>query len=220
MKKVEVNVFTINELSPIVKEKAIEKYRDEIDNFAWQDENRESMEKFAEIFPIKIRNWSYGGRGEGVQFYFESEDYIEELSGQRLATYLWNNYKNDLWKGKYMGSLKTNDYVKHNRIKSPVKVNSVGNRHNPYYSAITLDNSCVLTGYCMDDDLTDNIYSFINKPDDRNFRDLLEDCFDAWVTACNRDIEWQQSDEYIIEQIENSEMEFDECGKRFLSCAS
>lgn len=208
MKQITLSLYSFEELSEEAKQKAIEDHRDLCngDQPAWADENRESMEKFSEIFPIKVTNWSYGGRGEGVDFRFETEDYIEELSGVRLATYIWNNYKNKLFKGKWYSKA----WDEKLRILNPSKGTGVERR-----SKIILDNCCVLTGYCMDDTILDPIYQFLNKPSNIDFRELLEDCFDAWIKACNSDIEWQNSYEYLSEELINNEYEFEEDGSKF-----
>lgn len=222
MKTVEINLYKFEELSERAKQTAIEHHRNNNFEYFWADENRQTLEKFAEIFPIKVTNWSYGGRGEGVDFHFTCSDEIEELTGQRLATYIWNNYKTDLFKGKYFHSQKfglTDHKLNHRRVKSrQITTNcpNMGKWSNSYYSAILLDSCCVLTGYCMDDEILNPIYNFLNKPiENISFRDLLESCFDCWVTACNNDIEYQNSDEYISDEIINNDCDFEEDGTIF-----
>lgn len=220
MRTIETKLYQFEELSEESKQRAIEKWRSEDTEIAWASENRDTMEKFAEIFPIKVTDWSYGGRGEGVSFRFTCDDCIEELSGQRLATYIWNNYKSDLFKGKYYHSQKfglTDHRLIHRRVKSKQITNNCPNKgkwSNSYYSGLFLETSCVLTGYCMDDDILDPIYKFLDKPSNQTFRDLLENCFDEWIKACNRDIDWQNSDEYISETISANDYEFEEDGTR------
>ncbi len=140
-----------------------------------------------------------------------------DLTGQRLATYIWNNYKNDLFKGKYYNyESNTKEQIKHKRIKSVFYKNS-GLWGNYYYSAITLEHSCVLTGWCYDDDILDPIYNFLNKPskDGSNFRDLLEDCITSICKSVENEIEYRNTDEYIKEHIEANEYEFTKEGNRF-----
>lgn len=219
MKTIELKLYSFNELSDEAKGQAIERYRNNIHDYAWTGENKDTLEKFAEIFPIKITDWSYGGRGEGVSFYFTESDEIENMSGLRLAKYLWNNYKTDIFKPKWrdMGKLGlTDNPIRHKRVKSKQITNNCPNKgkySNSYYSAIFTDTWCQLTGYYMDNEILDEIYKYIDKPDSRTFRDLLEDCFDNWVKACNADIEYQNSDEYISEHLEVNEYEFTENGE-------
>jgi hypothetical protein len=190
------DVYTFAELSEESKEKAIENYRNKGYEPDWQSENIDTLNKFAEIFPVKIKNWEYGSyRGDGVSFEFTADSDIEELTGQRLATYLWNNYKSYLYKGKYYSIHKNGKYY---------------SRH----SKIQLEHSCVLTGYCMDDDILQPIYDFMSKPDKRtDFKELMADCFHAWIKACNEDIEYQNSDEHIKEELEINNYEFTENGE-------
>lgn len=208
MRTIELKLLKFSELSDKAKEKACENYRNKGYEPAWTQENRETMEKFAEIFPIKIMNWSYGGRGEGVSYCFTVDDTIEELSGQRLATYIWNNYRHDIFKGKYYSSPMRNVPVD--------KQHPAGLTYTKRYSKIILENCCVLTGYCMDDSILAPIYKFLNKPDiNVNFKDLLDDCFDEWINACNADVEFQNSDEYVGEHLEANEYEFIEEGETY-----
>lgn len=61
----------------------------------------------------------------------------------------------------------------------------------------------------MDESLLKPIYEFLKKPSDSiNFLDLLDDCFNEWVKAGNADIDYQNSDEFIIGEIENNELFF------------
>jgi len=221
MKTIEIQLYKFSELSETAKQTAIENYRNKNDEYFWADENRATMETFAEIFPIKVTNWSYGGRGEGVSFHFTADDAIENLSGVRLSTYLWNNYKTELFKGKYYHSQSfglTDKKLKHKRVKSIEITNNCPNKgkfSNSYYSAIQLETCCVLTGYCMDDDILQPIYDFMNKPTAQNFNELLEDCFNAWVKSCNDDADYQISEEFISEELENNEQYFTEDGKLY-----
>ena len=100
MRTIETILYSFEELSEGAKQKAIEDWRNNTQEYEWSSENRDTLEKFADIFPIRIRNWSYGGSGEGVHFEFTADGEIEELSGQRLATYIWNNYRNEIYTPK------------------------------------------------------------------------------------------------------------------------
>lgn len=226
MRTIRTKVYKFSELSKAAKQTAIEWYRSRDTELQWADENRHSMERFAEIFPIKVTDWCYGRRGEGVSFRFETDrDEIEQLSGQRLATYIWNNYRDQIYSRMYysmMGSIGLTDHkINHKRVTSEQIKNECPNKgkwSNSYHSAITIEKmNCPLTGYCMDNELLFTIYEFLDKPDSRNFEDLLEDCFNEWIKACNKDIEWQNSDEFITEEIENYDYEFTKDGKAFNS---
>jgi len=160
MKTVELKIYSFDELSESAKQKAIDNNRPE--EIFWSEENRETMEKFAAIFPITVKDWSYGGPGSGVSFSFDETDEIEELTGWRLATYLWNNYRKQIFQGKYYGRLSPTD-AKGNKIEVS-KAHPIGQRHVIRHSRIILQTSCVLTGYYMDDVILEPIYSFLGKP--------------------------------------------------------
>ena len=205
----ETKVYPFDELSDDAKQKAIDRYRYKNNDLFWDDENRETLNAFERVFPIKIKDWEYGYRNY-ISFEMTVEhDEIEELTGWRLVSYLWNNYRTDLYKGRYY-NVKANHPVRHKRVTSKTFKN--GNTHNAYRSAVFFENSCPLTGYCMDDDILEDIYKYINKPDGRTFKELLNDCLYNWIKACNADVEYQNSDEFITEEIKNREYEFDECG--------
>jgi hypothetical protein len=221
MKTVKVKVFSLSELSEKAQQRAHDDYQSTHDEIAWSDENRQTLEAFEKVFPIQITDWSYGGRGEGVTFRSDMDGKVEELSGVRLATYLWNNYKNQLFEEKYYKSWQTLTRVSHKKVKSEKMTKETGwtnpevlGKYWNKYKGLQLEHSCVLTGYCMDDEILDPIYAFLDKPRNINFLDLLEECFDAWIKACNRDVDYQNSFEYFEKEAEANDYEFLESGKR------
>ena len=70
------------------------------------------------------------------------------------------------------------------------------------------NSDCPLTGYCGDECLFDAIREFKAKPDSRTLAELFQDCADGWHKGYSDDIEYQNSDEYIREQIEVNQYEF------------
>lgn len=205
--KITKNIYKFSELSSEAKHNAIQKYRDSNPDLSWQDENMDSLKKFAEIFPIKLTKAFYGDRGEGVSYYFDC-NYVENLCGQRLATFIWNNYSNEIYSQKYYKSWSSNKKIIHKKVKS--KIQPSGNYWNVYKGLFIIEGDCILTGYYMDDVLLKEIYDFVRSPDNRNFNDLLNHCFDNWISAGNADIEKQNSDEYIVDILIDEK--FDENG--------
>lgn len=201
---IRVKVYKFNELNEQAKQKAIDNWRNESHEISWSDENADTLRRFADIFPCKLKSWCYGDRGEGVYWTFTGEDQIEELSGQRLATYIWNNYHNDIYKPKqywiYQG--------RHNTVGQ-------GAKHRDSKVSLYDEFACPLTGYCMDNEIIAPLFDFMRKPDTRDFKELLESCFDAWIDACNNDVEFQNSDEVISETLESNDYEFTQDGKRY-----
>ncbi len=214
MRTVRIKVLKFDELTEQAKQKAISDFRNKgIETDYIYDDAYASVKKFHEIFPTKegSRSWLDIQTGH-------IDDVILELKGLRLQKYLWNNFKNEIFKGKYFGDAEVKHCIKHKRIKSIDHKN--GNFTNAYYSAIKLDSSCVLTGVCYDLDLLDPIYAYLNKTDFSNdtttFESLLEDCFKSLEKSIESEVDDRNSDESIQEDIENNKYEFTAEGKRFL----
>lgn len=209
---IRTKVYKFNELSKQAKAKAIEEYREShaFDEFSEGEEYIKSMEEFADLFNLTLGNWSIGGRGEAIPFEFNFDhEEIEEFTSHRLAKYIWNNYGHKLYKGKYFSLWsKTEKSYKHYKDGYPV----LKSRDS---KVIKEGRNCVLTGVCTDEDLLDNIYNFLEKPDERNFKDLVEDCFEALIKAYNEERDSQSSDEYIIDQLENGDQLYTRAGKEF-----
>jgi len=210
MKTITVNLYEFNELSDEAKENAINHFRDKNTDYSWfVEEANDTFEKFAKIFNIDWRNIYYCEPYRN-DYKLDLDDNIINLSGHRLAKYIWNNYKRDLFKGKYY-SVKSNKVLKHKRVKSEILKN--GNVFNAYYSKIQLENSCVLTGVCYDEDILKPVYDFLDKPKDNiNFETLLNDCIYSLCHSVSSEIEYRESDKGITEEIESNDYDFDEDG--------
>lgn len=188
MRKIETTVYSFSELSENAKKRAMDKFYSNGWEPAWGDENLSSLKEFYKLFDYLIksgnRNWT------DVRFIGDTD--VLNLSGIRAMKYLWNNYGNDLFKGKY--------YYRNGKSR---------------YSKVQRDNtSCVLTGFCMDDDVLQPIYEFLKKPDQRTIEDLLQECVESWRIASERDEEYQQSEEYFSEEAYANGWEFTEDGER------
>lgn len=196
MRTITKEVFTINELSDSAKEKAHYDHCSN-DSYAWAGDNEAVLKEFTKIFPVKITKWEYGNQNY-INFNFTDDEDIENLSGIRLLKYLHNNYYNELFKGKY--------FSKGNYIDGKYYYKS---RH----SKVIMSNSCVLTGYCIDDDILEPIYKFLKNPcKHTTFNDLLYDCLQSWVYACRNDFEAYYSMESFEETAEINNWEYYEDG--------
>ncbi len=199
---IEYKVYKYEELSKEAKERALNKFNSE-DTYPWYEENKEVLKAFSEIFPISIDGWEYGYH-KYVDFSMECEyEEIEEFTGIRLVKYLWNNYKNDILKGKYYS---TKGYYDKNK-----------KYHYRYrYSKIILNYDCVLTGYYLDMEILDPIYKFLDMPNDTiTFKELIEECLTSWVNACDDDIRNYYTSESLEELSQDNEYEFLEDGTIF-----
>ena len=193
MKIHEVKTYLFNELSEDAKKKAISDFAAD-EEYIWHNDNAKTLEAFENVFPVKVGRYEYGFCRGYINFELTSENDIEELTGMRLRTWLINNFYNDLFKPKYL---------KH--IKGQAR-----------YSKIQKSTDCVLTGYCIDNEILSPIYEFLKKPgENTNLYALMQSCLNNWLSACQKDYNYYYSDEAIAETIEANECEFLESGKRF-----
>lgn len=223
MRTVEVTLYQLSELSEKAQERAYNKWLQHGDNYGWHDENRESLEAFAKLFPINVSNWSYGDRDYGVSFSFTDYhhydiDAVAALSGVRLATWLWNNLNEDIYTPKYYKSFVRHENYPHHRnlSRSVTKAgDNAGKIRLTYKSRLfRVGGQAALTGVMSDEYLLDPIYKFIARPDASvDMEDLLTDCFGEWVKYCNQDVEYAHSMEAFKESAEANEYEFDENGE-------
>lgn len=203
MRTVEIEVFTIDELSDTAKEKAWGNWIQSGPYFFYGDELKDTLDAFEDRFPINVTSWSYGGRGSHVSYRFEYEEEIEQLSGWRLATYLWNNHRYDIYSRKYYGKLVDDATAKY------------GKRHVKRYSKVFLiEGNCPLTGVCYDASILKPIHEFMKDPDDRTFGDLLQDCLEEWRLTAERERDYFYSQESFEEECRASEREFKANGEQ------
>ena len=187
-----VKVFTFNELSQEAQNNAYESSL-EGNEYPWYKENEDSLKAFCDYFYIA----NYNHNEYSISFQFNTDEDIKHLKGVRLATYIYNNYIKDLYKGKYIS--------KHCPGKS---------RH----SKCQVEISCPWTGYCMDDILLSNILKFIERPRDNSvtFDELIQYCLDEWLETVNMDIEDYYSYERFLEyETEGSDNEYTENGELY-----
>jgi len=200
MREVTMKVYSVEELSERALERA---YYDWCSNsdYPWGEENKKTLLEFERIFPVKVTDWEYGGGYKYVKFHMTCENEVAELEGFRLAKYIWNNYKNYIYEGKY--------YSKGKYVDG--KYQYVSRR-----SKINLEKSCPLTGYYLDYDILKPIWGFLDSPRPNiTFRDLMEECLEKWVKACEDDYNDYYSIDNFIEIAKVNEWEFYEDGSRF-----
>jgi hypothetical protein len=209
MRTIRTRVYKFDELSKDAQEYAVKKWlEDETYDYLF-NEAYETVKRFADIFDINIRQYDFLEHYRS-DYRLDLDDNILQLSGSRLLSYLWNNYKDSLFKGKYY-SVKSDKELKHKRVKS--KKLSNGNIFNAYYSAIQLDHSCVLTGVYYDDCILEPIYKFLDHPDNSDLNDLLEECFVQINKAVESEIQYQSSFEAVSKTIRINEYEFYKDGR-------
>ena len=126
-------------------------------------------------------------------FNCELSDYsIEWFEGHR------NNVRFSV--PEYMENLKANE------LKQYIK--SMGS-----YNAKTKKGlgDCKFTGYCMDESACDGARIAFFKGE-RDINEILQAGYESWYEDCNKDAEYQISDEAITEHFEENEYNFTEDG--------
>lgn len=200
MKTVQIKIYQFSELSTEAKAKAINKWL-EIGGPEWIiSDAHASFEKFAKIFGVK--NWSIDyTSGSRSSWKIDEPENAEELSGQRLATYIWNNYRTDIFRGKYYGKL----------VNSPA-----GLRHVKRYSKCQISNDYVLTGACYDMDILDPMYSFLQRPTaGTTYKELIDECIENLIKSVTDEWEASTTEEYYQEHAEANGYEFHEDGSMY-----
>lgn len=209
---VRTKVYKFNELSEQAKQKAISDYRNSggVETDYIYDEAYESVKLFHDIFGTEEGNRSWLDAKTG-----HIEENILNLKGLRLQKYIWNNFKSQLYKGKYFSLWsKTDITYKHYKNGHPV----LKSRH----SRIILDNSCVLTGICWDNSLLGPIYDFLDNYQQKadyysymDFETLVNDCFQSLEKDIKGEVESRNEDEYIAQELQETDSEFTQDGRQF-----
>jgi len=203
------NVYKYSELSDDAKESAIEQFRTDMD-YPWNTENVATLDAFCDIFGITCNDWSYGGCNSYINANtMPGFDYseVEEFTGIRLLKYIYNNYYSDLVSAKQYWATFKEGKIEHK--------NCVGTNSKHRKSKISVDKyPCVFTGYCMDNEITGPIFDFLDNPcDNTTIEDLLQNCLESWVSACNSDYEACFEEDYIVDMIEANDYDFTAEGK-------
>ena len=201
IKTLTYEVYTVDELSPDALERAHMDYLSDGDYYHWADENAATLKAFTDIFPVIVRDYDYGCHNY-VNFEMDSGLYDEvyDFTGIRLAKWLWNNYRDRLYKGKF--------------YSTPGKYVDGKYTHKLRRSKIILDNCCPLTGYCVDDAILEPIYKFMASPDNYQIlEDIMNDCLQSWVYACRDDVEAAESLESFVDMAQANEWTFTKEGK-------
>lgn len=194
MRTVEKTVYALGDLSERAQERAHSNWA-EHDDYSWSGEAIGTLKKFAELHGITIRDWEFGYRAAPVRFDSNVSEDVAEFTGFRLAKWIWNNWKHELYVGKYYSKTISTSPFKYVSRRSRIQLEPA-----------------MPTGYCLDCNIRDAIYAFLAKPDNRNLDELLSECFHDWQKAIEDDMEYQSSFECFKESCKANGYEFDEDG--------
>lgn len=194
MKTIEITIYKFEELSSEAQENAINKWRESETEYYFASDNEASLKAFTDIFPIRVRDFSYDAYSHSERTVYTGEADHQTLTGARLVAHIYNNYGSVLFPAK--------TYT----LKSGKKRKS----------KIFVDLEMVMTGYYMDNVLLDPIYDFLkNGGKYTDWEDLLSDCVYQWGKACQADCHYQQTAEYIKETIIANEYDFTSEGELY-----
>ena len=193
MRTIEVKLFTYDELNQKAKEKALEDYRYSAGYF-WFDDAMETIKKGLSLFDYSLKDYNIDLTNGYSNIKLESEHYenaVEELTGLRLAKYIYNTY--------YWNIYKLLDFRKGSKVRR---------------SRIMVSRVYEYTGYYADEIFLDIVHNFIERPDSRNFIELMMDCCEAVINDMCKDYIYQLSEEYFREYCYGNKFEFYEDGQR------
>ena len=212
MRTIKVKVYSFNELSEKAKAKAINEFGGDECEYLF-DEAMDSINQFAGIFGIVIRRIDFLEPSRS-EYYTAFPDHVMDLRGWRLATYVWNNYREGIFRGKYYGKLV--DTFKDGTKIPKSKEHPAAMRHVRRKSKVFLSTDCVLTGTCYDMDLLDPIYKFLNNPvKDVSIAGLVGNGINSLCSSVRSEYEYRNSIEGMAESFEANDYEFTENGAIF-----
>jgi len=188
----------MHELSVDAQKTAYYKWIENRD-YSFSSDNRNTMEEFAKLFNVDIRNWSYDTCTYHYSFFTSLSGELEELSGERLARYITNNHWHRLFISKiYWGKTSVQCKTK-NRL-----------------SRIFYNTDCTLTGYCADCAILQPIYDFLKHPAKNiTYFKLMDKCLDSFFRFCRDDIEYTQNEDSFKEESHANNWEYLQDGQLF-----
>ena len=189
------DIFQLAELSAAARRTAYDEWLKGFD-YSYSSVNQNTLDAFERTFNIKVYDWFYDIYKYSYRFTSHYSGEEENLKGIRLLKYIVNNYWHILFKPRTY-------YHKSNHKKQRK-------------SRIFMDDSCVLTGYCADEDILKPIYDFLKTPDTHtSLYDLMDKCLDSFFKSCRDDMEYQCSEANFEESCVANDYEFLENGEMY-----
>lgn len=161
--------------------------------YPWNYENLQTIEKFCQLFNLRIKHYSYNEHSFSYMFDSKHDSEIDKLSGSRLCAYLYNNYDVYLFNQKQYHS-----------------------KDNVRYSKIFLEENYELNGYYLDCTILEPIFKFLERPEKEvTFLKLMDKCLNAAFDSCKEDVKGYFSEEIFKEECKEEDYMFLEDGTRF-----
>lgn len=195
MRSITFDVFKFSELSDDAKKAAIVNVRDSLNHDFVCSEYKASLDAFCNDLGIEINNWSYGLDGCNVDYSLDNVT-GDRISGARLYTWIMNNVKG-LQAGPRVYRVER-DTARHGFKQKERIVKRVSGVYQG-------EDCCNYTGVFCDETLLEPFRQFMKAPtDETNLGDLVRAAIDSYCAAMLADMEYQESDEYAQEWIENN----------------
>ena len=202
MKEVKCKLYKFEELSEKSQKVVMDRERDSIQQDgidAWDSEHRDTLEKFSNIFGIKVYDWEVSSYNHRYCFHFIDDVYDMDavyVKGKYLLRFL-NSIYFDIRKGKYYGKL-----IPHAKDSE----HPAGLEHVKRYSKVLFEElNCPLTGVCYDNDILYPIYKWHKKPDwEKSLYFLVDECLEEFFSAWEKECAYCGSDEYVKQELTES----------------
>lgn len=223
MRKIELELFSIEELSTQARENAFKEWtKDGGYGSDWSNEHLDTIKAALDVFMCQIEDYSVDTANcspSYVKFYFrydddtypiQNENAYSLLSGIRLRTYLLNNYYGIFYTPKYYGkqiSCNTTTYTIPHTIY----------KHQRDSKVLFTDSDCPFTGACFDEDFLNVFRAFIKAPDNRTFKDLIDQAIQDVFKNMWSEYEYKQSFEYFEQDAIGNGYEFTSDGTRYIA---
>lgn len=202
MREITLKLYQFHELSEKAQRRAWETGPDFSGDYS--DEYRATLEKFENIFDIKVYRWSV----DDCQYdfaYVTAGRATEAPEGDalRLARYMWNNYAEYITQGKY--------------YSTGVRVVDGKYTYKSRRSRATFEiGNCPLTGCGTDNYILDPVIACLRyKTRFNSYNKLIDACLDSFFRGWRNEIDYCSSQEHFAEMCELNEYEFYETGELY-----
>jgi len=203
MKTITTNIYLFHELNEKAQRKAWEKSSFDFSEDC-ADEFQTTLKVFESIFDIKVCRYDVGSMVFNPSFdYITVGTALDAPTGDplRLAKFIWNNYADDISKGKYYST--RGQYI-----------NGKYTYKFRYSKVLTSFYDCPLTGVYMDTDILQPVIDCLHY--DRFFNsydELIHACLTNFFRAWDAEIEYRTSFEYFADTADCNDWYFTENGE-------
>lgn len=197
MRTEQITICQFNELSEDAKQVAINWFREQNwkHGYAWSGEINDSYKAVLKNVAEPLA------------------DIDGEISGKRLFAWVQNNLSH-LWTKPVFYSKHEGGEIK--RSSFDYKYNKCLKYRRSRIQVINEIDNCPFTGVCYDVDFLQPVIDFLKYPDNRTTNeDLSREIKNLFESVHENDRIYQDSESYIIEEINANEYEFLETGERY-----